>query len=94
MQAMVTQEEGAIEVDPRQLGTLELANFEVPYVDLEEEPAIRNKLRLNGTEYTYLRSFPIQGHSAVMPAAVEELQAQSKRILVAERKERYYVFAA
>jgi hypothetical protein len=94
MQTMVTQEAGALEIDPRQLSTLDLAGSELPYVDMEEAPAIRNKLSLNGTEYTYVRSFPIQGHSALMPGAVAELQAQSKRILIAERKERYYVFAA
>jgi hypothetical protein len=94
MQAMVTQELGSIEVDPQELGRLELAGYDLPYVDLEEAPAVRNKLTLYETEYEYTRSFPIKGHSAIMPAYVGELIDQGKRILVAERNERYYVYVA
>jgi len=90
---MVTEEAG-IEVDPKQLGVLELADLELPYIDLEEAPAARNKLVLYDTEYTYLRSFPIKGHSAIMPGVVEEQIAAGKRILIAERNERYYVYVA
>ena len=91
---MVTEEESAVQVDLQQLGRLELGDLEVPYIDLEEEPAVRNKLVLYDTEYTYVRSFPIQGHSAIMPGAVTELLGQGKRILVAERNERYYLYTA
>jgi hypothetical protein len=94
MQAMVTEEESAIQVDPQQLGRLELGDLEVPYIDFEEEPAVRNKLSLYDTEYTYVRSFPIQGHSAIMPGAVAEQLSQGKRILVAERGDRYYLYVA
>ena len=91
---MVTEEERAIPIDSQELGRLELGEFEVPYIDLEEERAVRNKLSLYDTEYTYVRSFPIQGHSAIMPGAVAELIGQGKRILVAERGNRYYVYVA
>jgi hypothetical protein len=91
---MVTGEATHLEIDPASLGTLELNGFEVPYVDLEDLPAIRTRLRLRDTEYVYERTFPLKGHSAVMPAAVAELRAKGKRILVVERKERYYVYVA
>jgi hypothetical protein len=94
MQSMVTDEAAPIEVNSLELGRLELGDLELPYVDLEEAPAVRNKLVLYDTEYTYVRSFPIRGHSAIMPAAVKELIDQGKRILVAERGERYYLYAA
>jgi hypothetical protein len=95
MQSMVAQQEtDPLEIEPSSIGTLELAGAEVPYVDLEAWPFIGSRLVVDGTEYTYNRSFNIQGHSAVMPAAVAGLQAQSRKILVVERKDRYYVYVA
>jgi hypothetical protein len=82
------------DVDRALLGTLELAGSAVPYVDLEGEPHIASRLRVGDTEYAYERTFPVKGHGAVMPAAVAELQAAGKRILVAERGERYYLYIA
>jgi len=82
------------EIDRALVGTLGLAAFSVPYVDLEDWPFIGSRLVLDGTEYTYNRSFNILGHSAVMPAAVAKLRAQGKNILVAQRKDRYYVYVA
>ena len=52
------------------------------------------RLRVGETEYTYDRSYPIKGHSAVMPGAIAELQAQGRQVLVAERSDRYYVYLA
>lgn len=83
-----------MEIDASLVGTLELAGLEVPYVDIEAFPDVRSRLLVAGIEYAYERTFPIKGHSAVMPAAIEELLADGKRILVAERDERYYVYLA
>jgi hypothetical protein len=95
MQSMVAQQETEpLEIDPSLIGTLELAGSEVPHVDLKDWPFIGSRLVVDGTEYTYNRSFNILGHSAVMPAAVAELQAQGRSILVVERKDRYYVYVA
>lgn len=95
MQSMVTEQETEpLEIDRALIGTLELAGAEVPYVDLEAWPFIGSRLAVDGTEYVYNRSFIIQGHSAVMPVAVAELQAQGRNILVVERKDRYYVYVA
>jgi hypothetical protein len=95
MQSMVAEQQTEPQqIDPSLIGTLELAGAGVPYVDLEEWPFVGTRLVVDSTEYTYNRSFIIQGHSAVMPAAVAELQAQGRKILVVERKERYYVYVA
>jgi hypothetical protein len=91
---MVTGPAVQLEIDPSLIGTLELAGFEVPYVDLEDELFVHTRLRVGDTEYTYERSYPIKGHSAVMPGAIAELQAQGRRVLVAERNERYLVYVA
>jgi hypothetical protein len=91
---MVAQEEAHVEVDPAAIGTFELAGSELPYVDLEEAPAIHTRLRVDDVEYVYQRSFPLKGHSAVMPAAIAELQAKGRPILIVERDERYLVYTA
>jgi len=92
---MVTdQAEPPLDVDPSLIGELELDRFEVPYADLNDERLMHTRLLVSGTEYVYLRSFPIRGHSAVMPAAVAELLAEGRQLLIAERNERYYVYSA
>lgn len=94
MLSMTTQEADPIDIDPSLVGTLELAGFDVPYVDLEAHPHMASRLAFGGTQYTFDSSFPTKGHSAVMPAAIAEHQQDGKRILVAERGERYYVYLA
>ena len=94
MQSMTTQTPTNLEIDPSLVGTLELAGFDVPYVNLEAQPFVHTRLLVGGTEYTYDRTYPIKGHSAVMPGDVAELQEQGRQVLVAERNERYYVYLA
>jgi hypothetical protein len=94
MLAMVAQEMEPQVVDRSLIGRLELAGKDVPYVDLIDWPFLGTKLVADSTEYTYTRSFPIFGHSAVMPEAVDALKAQGKSILIVERPERYYVYTA
>ena len=83
-----------LEIDPARIGRLELAEVVVPYVDLRDFPSVCTRLRVGDAEYAYDRSYPIRGGSAVMPAAVVELQAVGRQVLVAERDERYYVYLA
>jgi hypothetical protein len=73
------------------MGSLELEGTTVTYVNLEHVASVPIRLRVADTEYTFERSFPIRGHSAVLPAAVAELE-QGRRVLVAERQERYLVY--
>lgn len=91
---MVTQGESTLEIEPSLVGTLKLEGLDVSYVNLGNEPLARGQLRVGGTEYAYHRSFPITGHSAVMPDAVRDLLSDGKRVLVAERSGRYYVYLA
>ena len=83
-----------MQLDPSLIGALELDTFQVPYVHLENQPVVPAHLRAGETEYTYDRSFPVKGYSAVMPAAVADLQAEGRQVLVAERNERYYLYVA
>ncbi len=84
----------ALQIDATLVGVLQLEGFEVPYTHLVDEEFVHTNLRVGETEYTYDRSFPLKGHSAVMPAAIAELQAEGRQVLVAERGERYYVYLA
>ncbi len=91
---MAAQEAAPLQIDATLIGELELDTLQVPYVNLDEQPYVHTRLLVGETEYTYDRSFPVKGHSAVMPAAIAEVQAEGRRPLVAERGERYYVYLA
>ena len=89
---MATEQAAPLEIASSRLGRLELEQLSVPYVNLEAEPFVRSRLRIGGADYTYDQSYPIKGHSAVMPNAIAELLAQGRQVLVAERGERYYLY--
>ncbi len=91
---MADQEVMPIEIEASRVGTLRLETTQVPYVHLGDEPAVCARVRLRGVEYAYQHSYPIKGHSAVMPAAIAELEAQGRRVLVAERSGRYLLYVA
>ncbi len=91
---MAAQEAAPLQIDPTLISELDLDTFQVPYVYLEDEPYVHTRLLVGETEYTYDCSFPVKGHSAVMPAAIAEVQADGRRPLVAERGKRYYVYLA
>ena len=91
---MAIQEAMHLDIDPSRIGRLQLEGFEVPYVHLEGEPLVHSRLRVGETEYVYDRSYPIKGHSAVMPGPIGDLLAEGRQVLVAERHERYYVYLA
>lgn len=91
---MATETPSDLDIDPSRLGELDLGEFAVPLVDLGDEPVIHIHLRSKDIEYVYQRSYPIKGHSAVMPGYVGGLLQKGSRVLVAERGERYYVYLA
>jgi hypothetical protein len=91
---MTTEQLQPLAIDPGAIGALELDGRDVPYVDIEDAPYIHANLSVSGATYEYQRSFPVKGHSAVMPQAVADLQAKGMHVLIAERSERYYVYAA
>jgi hypothetical protein len=81
-----------VELDARNLGTLELDGGWVPYMDLNGESFLPRKVTVANNEYLFDRSFTIFGHSATMPQAIRDLRAQGKRPLIIEREDRYCVF--
>ncbi len=91
---MVSQETTHLDIEPALVGTLHLEGLQVPHVNLKDDPFVHTRLRIGETEYTYDRSFPIVGHSAVMPAALAGLLEEDRLVLVAERNDRYYVYVA
>lgn len=91
---MTSETTDALQIDPSLVGVLRLEGFDVPYTHLDSRESVHTNLLVGDTEYAYDRSFPMKGHSAVMPAAIAELQAEGRQVLVAERSERYYVYLA
>lgn len=83
-----------LEVEHSRVGTLELEGLTATYVNLEGEPAVPTHLVVSGIEYTYERSVPVKGHSAVLPQAVTEYRNGGKRVLIAEHSERYMIYLA
>lgn len=83
-----------MQIDGSSLGTLELAAFKVPYANLSDRPSAHTRIRVDTVEYTYDQSYPILGHSAVMPDAVAGLLEEGRNVLVIERNRRYYVYLA
>jgi hypothetical protein len=84
----------ALDIDRSLVGTLELEGMDAQYVNLEGYAAIPTHLNIGGIEYAYERTFPVRGHSAVLPQAITEYQNAGKRVVVAERLERYMVYLA
>jgi hypothetical protein len=94
MEAMKTDVPSHLEIEPWRIGELDLGVLTVALIDLEGEPFLHTHLRVDETEYVYDRSYPVKGHSAVMPGYVGELRQKGRRVLIAERNQRYYVYVA
>lgn len=81
-----------MELDPSQLGTLELDGMWVPYVDLHDERFIPTRIAIGTDEYAFNSSQIIRGHGATLPGKIRDLRASGKTPIIAERGNRYYVF--
>ena len=92
MRRLTGEKETVLEVDAKQLGTLELDGMWVPYLDLYDLDFLPTRLKMVDHEYAFHSSILVQGHSAVLPGQVRELRAAGKRPIVVERGDRYYVF--
>ena len=91
---MTTEAPTHLDIDRSLIGKLDLGSCQVPHVFLENAPFVHTHLRVDDVEYVYDRSYPIRGSSAVMPGEVAELLQKGRKVLVAERNERYYVYLA
>ena len=81
-----------LELDPNELGTLDLDGMWVPYVDLHDEKFIPTRITLGKDEYAFSSSQIIFGHGATLPGKIRDLRASGKKPMIAERGDRYYVF--
>ncbi len=89
---MTTEQAAPLEIASSRLGKLELGQLDVPYVNLEDARSAHTRLKVGDVEYTYSQSYPVKGHSAVLPGVVAQLRSEGRQILVAERGERYYIY--
>ncbi|MDP2949843.1 MAG: hypothetical protein Q8P22_09940 [Chloroflexota bacterium] len=81
----------AHELDPALLETLYVDGVEMPFVEFGPvEPVLR--LRLEGEEYDFQRSYPRKGFSAILGKDARELLKDGRKLLVARFGERLYLF--
>jgi hypothetical protein len=80
------------EIDDALLETYEEAGLLLPALRLTGGGPPQVELLVGGQLYRYQRSFPIKGHSAVMPAYLREQLNDGKKPLVVERPDRFYVY--
>ncbi len=81
-----------MQLDPSQLGTLELDGQWVPYVDLYDEKFLPTRIAIGKDEYAFESSQIVAGHGATLPGKIRALRASGKKPVIAERGNRYYVF--
>jgi hypothetical protein len=86
--------ESMVELDEMALESVALDGMEVPLVDLNFLNVPPRQLGLNGTTYTYVRSYPLKGYAAVAPTEISELLTAGRHVLMAERGGRFYLYQA
>ncbi|MBI2724595.1 MAG: hypothetical protein HYX50_05980 [Chloroflexi bacterium] len=83
-----------LELNPRDMGTLDMDGAWVPYADLYDAGFLPTRVRLGDREYGYHSSMIIFGHGAVLPDRIRDLRAAGKIVIVLQRDDRYYVFVS
>jgi hypothetical protein len=83
-----------MEINPANLGSLDMGGMWAPYVDLVDLDFLPTRLRLGADEYAWESSILILGHGATLPAHIRDLRANGKKTLIAEREDRYYVYVS
>ncbi|HLF72692.1 MAG TPA: hypothetical protein VI759_11135 [Dehalococcoidia bacterium] len=66
----------------------------VPWIQLTEPEPPEVELKVGEQAYRYACSYPIKGHSAVLPGYLREQMATGKQPLLIERPDRFYVYLA
>ena len=81
----------APELDLALLETLYVDGVEIPFMDFGPvEPVLR--LRLQGEEYAFSRSYPRRGFGAVLGKDVRPLLREGKMFFVGRFGDRHYLF--
>jgi hypothetical protein len=83
-----------LEINPAQLGTLNMDGMWASYIDLVDEEFVPTRLKIGADEYAFESSIIVLGHGAVLPGHIRELRANGKKTLIAEREDRYYVYVS
>ena len=83
-----------MELDPSELGTLDLEGAWVPYADLHDSGFLPTRVKVGADEYAYSSSMIISGHGAVLPQRIKQLRESGKKPIILERDNRYYVFVS
>ena len=83
-----------LEFDDAALEGFPADGLQVPLIRMTAGGLPTVAIRIGSQEYQYDRSYPIKGHSAVMPAYLREQVAAGKRPLLIERPDRFYVYFA
>jgi hypothetical protein len=81
-----------VQIDPTQLGTLELSGQWIPYVDLYDVDFLPTRLNLGSAEYAFDSSIIRLGHGAVLPQKIRDVRSAGKKPLIVEREDRYYLY--
>jgi len=80
-----------LEFDEEILESFAADGVNVPLIKLRDELPTSD-IVIGGETFHYDRSYPIKGHSAVLPGYVREQIAAGKRPLLIERPDRFYVY--
>ena len=81
------------EFDDDEIEAFPVDGIAVPLVRMttgDNVPTVQ--IKVDGRDYQYDRSYPIKGHSAIMPPYIKEQVAGGKRPLIVERPDRFYVY--
>jgi hypothetical protein len=83
-----------LEIDPSQLGTLDMGGYWVPYLNLQDLDFVPTRITMARDEYDFKKSAPTLGHGAVLPDELRAARDAGKKTVIVERGDRYYLFVA
>jgi hypothetical protein len=83
-----------LEFDDAELEPFPADGLLVPLIRMTTGGPPSISVKVADQSYNYDRSYPIKGHSAVMPGYLKEQVAAGKRPLLIERPDRFYVYFA
>lgn len=83
-----------LEVEDTSLEPFPMDGIVVPVVRMTGDDLVAVELLVGDQPYHYDRSYPIKGHSAVLPGYLREQMAAGKKPLLVERPDRFYVYFA
>ena len=83
-----------MDIDPAELGTLNMDGMWAPYIDMVDAEFVPTRLMIGADEYAFDSSIIVFGHGAVLPGRIRSLREGGKKAVVAERGDRYYLYVS